>query len=303
MAWILISVAAAAFQTLRFMLQKLLADSTLSAGGATLARFLYSMPFVVTAALVYIRLGGQGVPPLGGAFVPFALLGALAQVLATWCVVALFAQRNFAVGITFKKTETMLAALVGFLVLGDQVSLGGLLAILLGLVGVLILSDKKGQAGQDAAKGLARFMTKSAGLGLLSGALFAVSAVTYRGATLEVASDDPLMRSLISLALVTTSQAIGMTLWLLWREPGQMTRVLGSWRTSVWMGLMGLGGSLGWFTAFTLMNAAYVFAVGQVEVIFSILASVLFFKERITRREGAGIALISASVLSLVLLL
>lgn len=303
MAWILISIAAAAFQTLRFMLQKLLADGTLSAGGATLARFLYSMPFVVTAALVYIRLGGQGVPPLGRAFVPFALLGALAQVLATWCVVALFAQRNFAVGITFKKTETMLAALVGFVVLGDRVSPGGLMAILLGLIGVLILSDKNGQAGQESARGLARFMTRSAGLGLLSGALFAVSAVTYRGATLEVASDDPLMRSLISLALVTTSQAIGMVLWLLWREPGQMTRVLASWRTSVWMGLAGLGGSLGWFTAFTLMNAAYVFAVGQVEVIFSILASVLFFKERITRREGAGIALISVSVLSLVLLL
>ena len=157
------------------------------------------------------------------------------------------------------------------------------------------------QLGAARAQRIEEF--KSAGLGLLSGAFFAVSAVMYRGATLQVGSDDPLMRALVALALVTLSQALGLTGWLLWREPGQMGRVLASWRTSVWMGLSGLGGSLGWFTAFTLMNAAYVFAVGQVEVIFSIAASVLFFKERITRREAAGIALISASVLSLVLLL
>jgi drug/metabolite transporter (DMT)-like permease len=231
--------------------------------------------------------------------VPYALSGALAQILATWCVVALFAQRNFAVGITFKKTETVQTALVGFLVLGDRISLGGLVAILLGLVGVLVLSGQKGQDGG----GWRRFANKGAGLGLLSGAFFAISAVGYRGATLEVASDDPLMRALVSLACVTTTQGLSLALWLRWREPGQMTRVLASWRKSVWMGLASLGGSLGWFTAFTLMNAAYVFAVGQVEVIFSIAASVLFFKEKISRREAAGIALISASVLSLVLLL
>ncbi|WP_319826366.1 DMT family transporter [Thalassovita sp.] len=299
MTWVLISIAAAAFQTLRFMLQKILAMGRLSSGGATLARFLYSAPFVGVMAGAYLLWRGQGIPAVGSMFLPYALAGGLAQVLATWCVVALFAERSFAVGITFKKTEVVQTALVGFVVLGDRVSPGGLVAILLGLVGVLVLSDTKGMA----RTGMGRFLNRAAGLGLLSGAFFAVSAVCYRGATLEVGSDDPLMRALCSLAVVTSSQAIGLGLWIAWREPGQIARVLGSWRTSVWMGLASLGGSLGWFTAFTLMNAAYVFAVGQVEVIFSIAVSVLFFKERMTRREGAGIALISASVLSLVLLL
>ncbi|WP_323785119.1 DMT family transporter [Thalassovita sp.] len=299
MIWILVSIAAAAFQTLRFMLQKFLSMGTLSSGGATLARFLFSAPFVLTLALGYVGWGGAGMPGLGGMFLPFALSGAVAQILATWCVVALFAKRNFAVGITFKKTEVVQTALVGFVVLGDTVSFAGLLAILLGLTGVLVLSQApEGQGGWAR-----RIMNKGAGLGLLSGALFAVSAVGYRGATLQVASDDPLMRALVSLAFVTTVQAIGLSLWLVWREPGQLRKVVGSWRTSVWMGLTGLGGSLGWFTAFTLQNAAYVFAVGQVEVIFSIAASVLFFRERLNRREMAGIALISASVLSLVLFL
>ncbi len=68
----------------------------------------------------------------------------------------------------------------------------------------------------------------------------------------------------------------------------------------MWMGLTGMAGSLCWFTAFTLQSAAYVFAVGQIEVIFSILASVMFFRERIAGREMLGIGLLSVSIIALV---
>ncbi|MEZ5716320.1 MAG: hypothetical protein R3D85_14880 [Paracoccaceae bacterium] len=43
-------------------------------------------------------------------------------------------------------------------------------------------------------------------------------------------------------------------------------------------------------------------AVGQIEVIFSILASVLIFHETMARKELTGIALLTASILGLVLL-
>jgi drug/metabolite transporter (DMT)-like permease len=293
-AWVILAIAAAAFQTLRFMLQKHLSMGQMSPGGATFARFAYSMPIVVTLAIGYVAAQGAGLPGLGPLFWAYALSGGLAQILATWCVVILFGQRNFAVGITFKKTEVVQTALVGLVVLGDRVSVWGMAAIVLGLVGVLILSDVPGASGGWAR----RLMNRAAGLGLLSGAFFAVSAVAYRGATLEVASADALMRALVTLAAVTTSQAIAMALWLRWREAGEVTRVWAARRTALWMGVTGMAGSLCWFTAFTLQNAAYVFAVGQVEVIFSMLASVLFFRERITLREGAGIALVSLSVLA-----
>ena len=42
--WILVTLAAAVFQTGRFMLQKHLATDTLSAGGATFSRFLRGCP-------------------------------------------------------------------------------------------------------------------------------------------------------------------------------------------------------------------------------------------------------------------
>jgi drug/metabolite transporter (DMT)-like permease len=171
-------------------------------------------------------------------------------------------------------------------------------AIVLGLAGVLILSDMPGLEG----RWWRRIANRAALLGLASGAFFAVSAVGYRGATLEVASADPLLRAGLTLAAVTLMQAVALTLWLVWREPGQVGRVIAARRTAVWMGLTGMAGSLCWFTAFTLQNAAMVFAVGQVEVIFSLLASVLVFGERITRREGWGIALVTASVLGVVAL-
>ena len=57
-----------------------------------------------------------------------------------------------------------------------------------------------------------------------------------------------------------------------------------------------------WFTAFTLQNAAYVKAVGQIELIFSLLVTVLFFKEKISLREWIGVAVLGMSVLGMVVL-
>ena len=297
-AWVYLSIAAAAFQTIRFMLQKQLSMGALSTGGATFARFFYSAPFVVSLTLIYVFWQGQNMPGFSARFWAYALTGGLAQILATWCVVALFARRNFAVGITFKKTEVIQTALVGLVVLGDRVTMPGMVAIIVGLIGVLILSDMPGGAGHW----MRRMINPAAGLGLISGAFFAVSAVAYRGATLEISSADPLLRAGVALAVVTTSQAFGMAVWLAWRERGQIACVWQARRTAVWMGITGMAGSLCWFTAFTLQNAAYVFAVGQIEVIFSMMASVLFFKERISGREFVGIGMLSASIVLLVLL-
>lgn len=297
-AWIIISIAAAAFQTLRFMLQKTLSMGRLSAGGATFARFLFAAPFALCFASGVLVWHGADWPSFSGWFWAYALTGGLAQILATLCVVLLFAQRNFAVGITFKKTEVIQTVIVGLLVLGDRVSLAGLVAIVIGLAGVLVLSDTP----ESVARGWRRLTNRAAGLGLLSGTFFAISAVAYRGATLEIDSDTVLIRSATTLSMVTLSQTLAMAAWLRWREPGELTRIWSARRTGVWMGVNSMAGSLSWFTAFTLQNAAYVFAVGQVEVIFSMLASVLFFKEKISGQEYWGIGLLTASILVLVVL-
>lgn len=295
--WIPVTVAAAIFQTLRFMLQKFLSTSALSPAGATFARFAYSAPLVVLALALYLGATGRSLPELSAQFWGFAVIGGLSQILATICVVALFKQRNFAVGITFKKTEVIQTALVGLILLGEGISLGGLLAILLGLGAVLILS--KPPQGQGVW--WQNLTNRASQLGLGSGVLFAFSAVSYRGASLQLSETEAALRAGVTLAVVTSLQMIAMALWLLWRDRAELRAVWATRRTGIFVGLTSMGGSFCWFLAFTLQNAAYVKALGQVELVFSMLASVLFFKETITKRELSGIALLGLSILVLVL--
>lgn len=295
--WIALSIAAAAFQTVRFMLQKQLSQVRLTAAGATFARFVYSAPVLCAGLVVWSLFRGEVVVP-EAAFWAYGAMGGAAQIVATVCTVLLFKRRNFAVGVTFIKVEVLMTALVGIVILGDRVSGPALGAILVGVVGVLILSG-------SAMTGVfwQRLISPSAALGLAAGALFGVSAVSYRGATLLVAGDDPFLRALVTLAAVTVMQSLAMAVWLRAREGGEIGRVFGAWRSAGWIGLSSMAGSFCWFTAFTLQNAAYVKAVGQVELIFALLGSVLFFREKISAREWLGMALLSASILALVLLL
>ena len=297
--WFPITIAAAIFETLRFMLQKHLSRVQLSAAGATFARFLYSAPLVAVLLAIYLAWTSQALPDLSAAFWIYGLAGGAAQVFATVCVVILFKERNFAVGITFKKTEVMQTVFVGLIVLGEGVSWLGFAAIFVGLIGVLLLSDPPGGDGVW----LRRIANRAAGLGLVSGVFFAISGVCYRGASLEIVSTDPLLRAGVTLSAVTMMQMLGMALWLSLREAGQISAVWRARRVAGWIGLTSMAGSMCWFTAFTLQTTAYVNAVGQVELIFSLLASALFFREPISRREIVGIAVLGVSILMLILLI
>ncbi len=297
--WIPVTLAAASFQTVRFMLQKVLSSVTLSSAGATFSRFIYSAPVILLLLWAYVAATGAAVPDFSAHFWVFAAIGGLSQILATICVVALFKQRNFAVGITFKKTEVIQTAIVGLVVLGDDVSPLGWVSIAIGLAAVLVLSKTKDNPG-----GYLRQLTGRASLlGLGSGVLFAFSAVSYRGATLQLETEDAVLRAAVTLGVVVCLQTAMMLVWLLARDPGEIARVWSARRVAVWVGLTSMGGSFCWFLAFTLQNAAYVKALGQVELLLSLLASLVFFKEVVTKREILGMALLVLSILALILAL
>ncbi len=311
-AWIWITIAAATAQTLRFILQKQLAGAGLSAAGATYARFIYSAPLVAAGLAVLVSSTDRSLPAPDAAFWAYALTGGLAQILATIAIVQLFSMRNFAVGITLKKTEVLQTALIGFLLLGDlvlQTALIGFLllgdlvsplglgGIVIGFLGVMFLTDV---SGMDRARFQLR-LDRSALLGLGSGALFGISGVCYRGASLSLDSGDIALRAGLTLACVTAAQTIAMTLWFLIRDGDQIRRVILAWRRAALVGITSMVGSFCWFSAFTLQQAAYVNAVGQIELAFSILASMLIFSERISAREWIGIALILSSIVTIIL--
>jgi drug/metabolite transporter (DMT)-like permease len=293
-AWVAVTLAAAAVQTLRFLLQKRLKSIGLSTGGATFSRFLFGAPFALSALAILVASGEVlHAPPLS--FWAFVLLGGLCQIIATFATVALFSERSFVVGIAFTKSETIMVAVFSALILDEAVPAIGVAAILVGTLGVVLLSRPAEGWGQVG------LFNRATGLGLLAGAFFGLSSIGYRGATLAVDAESALFRAVVALAAVTTCQTIAMRGWLAWREPGEAGRVLRAWRSTALVGLAGVTGSLGWFVAFALMNAAYVRSLGQVELIFSLAVSMLFFHEKVSLRELLGIGLLAAGIVGIVI--
>lgn len=291
--WVHFAILAAAAQTFRFAVQKVLAGGALTPAAATWARFLWSWPLAALLVLAYGQTTGATWPTLSPGFFVWGMLGGTFQILATICTVSLFSMRAFAVGITFKKTEVMLTALVGFAILGDVISGWGAAAIALGFVGVLLLSDPP-----DGGS----LFNKAAGIGVLSGVLFALSAVTYRGATLALDTGDPVLTGGVTLAVVALWQTLALGVWLWWKEPEQIGATLRAWRQTSIVSVFSLVGSWSWFAAFSLMNAAFVFAVGQIELIFSLLIGAFWFKERLAAREVWGMAVLTASIIAVAFL-
>jgi len=300
--WIWVTIGAAFVQNLRFMMQKQLKSAGFSTGGATFARFVYASPLALCGLGLYLSVTGTRFDTLGPAFWGYALAGGLSQILATVCVVSLFSHRNFAVGITLKKTEVLLSALVGFVVLGEAMTLGGLGAVVIGFVGVMILSDPPKTDG--TLRGI--LWNRAAVMGIASGLFFALSGVGYRGAALSLdltGNDTGFSRAIITLAMVTTSQMIAMALWLRVFEQGEMTKVMTHWRRAAPVGITSVVASLGWFWAFTQQTVAYVFALGQIELLFAFLTGLLVFREPTRAREVLGMLVLLTSILLLVLVL
>ena len=92
-----------------------------------------------------------------------------------------------------------------------------------------------------------------------------------------------------------------MTPYLALKEKDELKRIWQNRSKAMLVGLASMLGSVGWFTAMTLQNAAYVRALGQIELIFTFLTSVLIFRERINRAEIGGTLLIVGGVLILLL--
>jgi len=294
--WIPITLAAAFLQNLRSALQKHL-KASLSTSGATFSRFAYAAPLAILYAVSLWGLGGFALPTPGVVFFGYMAIGGIGQILATALLVYLFSFRNFAVGTTFSKTETIQTAIFGFFVLGDQLTLSALLAILISLAGVFAISSARSDRGLGGL--ISNLTDRTALIGIASGACFGISAVSYRAASLSLGGNSFLMQAAFTLAAVTMFQTVLMALYMRWREPGQITAVLRSWRVSSLVGLAGMLASAGWFTAMTIQNAAYVRALGQVELIFTFFFSYFVFGERSNRMELIGIALVTVGILVL----
>lgn len=89
--------------------------------------------------------------------------------------------------------------------------------------------------------------------------------------------------------------------WLLVRHTEVVIRVLRAWRASLLAGFMGAAASAGWFTALAIEPAVHVRTLGLIELLFSYAVSRKILRERLERRELAGIALLVLGLVVVVL--
>jgi drug/metabolite transporter (DMT)-like permease len=297
--WIPITLVAAFCQNLRSALQKHL-KSQLTTAGATYVRFFYAWPFAVFYLWGLNHWGGLAFPQPNGVFLLYCVLGGTTQILSTALMVWMFSFRNFAVGTTYSKTEIVQVAFLGLILLGDTISLTAAIAIAISVVGIMAMSVAQTHVSVSS---LITGMTEKATLiGLASGAFLGASVVFFRGAALSLNHDNVVMAAAFALALGIVLQTIAMGIYLLFRERETLTAVVRNWRWALPVGVAGVMGSIAWFTAFTMQNAAYVRALGQIELVFTFIASIFFFKEKTTLMEFFGIVSIVTGILIIVLL-
>ena len=60
-------------------------------------------------------------------------------------------------------------------------------------------------------------------------------------------------------------------------------------------------GSVGWFSAMSLQHVAYVKTLGQIEVFFTMLISILWLKQPLKRQDSAGLLLIAVAAILVML--
>ena len=295
--WIAATLSAALFQTWRTALQQKLRGQ-LSVNGAGVVRYLYGVPFGLALLLLYVAATGQWVPMPAPEFFFYAALGGLTQILGTNLLIMSFGPRGFAVGTAYSKTEAVQGALLALLFLGEALSTLSWLGIAVSLGGVMYLT----LAGRDLTlRGLLAAALQPAALcGLGAGTGFALTAVGVKAANQQLAHADGVLRALVTLVVVNALQTLMQGGYLAWREPAQFRAVFTTWRSSMQVGALSACGSACWFTGFSLAPVALVRALGQTEMVFTLLFSRFYLKEKLSRSAVIGaVALVTGVVLVL----
>lgn len=284
--WVVFVLVAAAFQTVRNATQRTIAGTSGTLGG-TYARFIYALPFSLIFFTVIVSVYGLPSWPVPTYFLWVAVAG-LMQILATASLLAAMRGRSFSVAVSLSNTAPVQVAIFALLILGEPLTLALAISVIAATVGTMAISWPK--AGMV-------FEARSVLIGLLSGSFFAMSSVSYRGATTSL--DAPfLLAASTTLVIVLTYQSVIMSIYMAWRTPDDLKAVLRSWRTSMLAGLAGACASQLWFSAYAIEDVARVRTLAVVEILYSQIVSARIFRERARAAELFGIGCIVVAIVT-----
>ncbi|GLX80179.1 multidrug transporter [Thalassotalea insulae] len=290
--WVYFTLLAAFMQAVRTAGQKQLSGH-LNAMATTAVRYLYALPFAIGYLVWIVDYRDIPIPELTESFVIYALIASVMQILGTACLVAAFKYRNFAVATSLSKTEAIQVAVVGAIVFSASLSLLGWLSVIIGVIGVLIVSKVRFTYADV-------FQNPGAGFGLASGLGLAITTLLIREASLAL-NTDLMVSAATALVFMIVTQSLISLIYIVVTDSKQLKTMVSQWRLCLFVGITSVLGSIGWFTGASYQNAAYVKALGQVEFFITLILTYRIFKEKISLREYLGMVLIIASVVILLL--
>jgi drug/metabolite transporter (DMT)-like permease len=293
--WVVFTLLGAVGQTARNAMQRGLTPR-LGAMGATLVRFLFGFPFALVFLAAVLAWSRADLPTVNTPFALWILLGALTQIGGTALMLMTMERRSFVVTTAYLKTEPVLVALMGLVFLRDPLTPFMALAIVVAMAGVALISIKP----QALRGGSFSNWRGPALLGLSSAALFAASAIGYRGAILSLHETSFVLAATFSLAAGLTLQTVLLLAWLLLFQRGTLKALAALWKPSLMAGFAGAAASQFWFLAFALATAASVRTLALVEVLLAQGVTRFVFNQKTTAREACGIALLLAGAVLIV---
>lgn len=282
-------MAAAGAQVLRNGAQASLTHS-IGTLGATQVRFVFGLPFALLFLAGAVLLQGTQIPRPDAVVLGWSAMGALCQVAGTALMLAVMRRRAFSVAYAYIKTEPVLVAVMGFVLLGDRLVPLGWAAVGVVTFGVLIASTKAGEWRALLSEG------RMIAAGVTAGGLFGLSAIAFRGGISALGQGDFILRSLTVLAISLTIQASVLGVWLALRDREAFIGSLRVWRTSLGAGFLGAFASACWFTAFALTPAANVRTLGLIEMPIAAMLAGRLTGKAAQRREVVGLAIVMAGV-------
>lgn len=288
MLWILLAFAAAPLQVARNAMQRGLVGDA-GPWGATLVRFLFGLPFSIVILGVALLLTPDAAAHPTARFWAAAIVGAISQVAATGLLLMAMRRSGFAVAVLLQQSSLPMAAVIGWIVLGDALTGSVWAGVALATVGLAVLSwPRQGQARADLPGGL---------LGLAAGAAFAVAFNAFRQAGQAFDPAHPLYSAAAALVVAQAMQSVVLTSILAMTRPQALRSVMGSWRASLAAGAFGSAASACWFGALALAPAAPVRAIGLIEGPVAAAVGRRLFRERLTVRQWIGGTLTGLGVL------
>jgi drug/metabolite transporter (DMT)-like permease len=294
--WIYFTLLAATMQAVRTAGQKQLSGK-LNAMATTAVRYVYALPFAWAYLGWMLYFKETTAPELNNEFLTYALIACVTQIIGTVFLVAAFRYKNFAVATSLAKTEAIQVAVVGALLFAAPLSFMGWFSVIVGVVGVFLVSKVKFNfreimAGSDAMTGL--LFGLGAGLGL------AITTLLIRESSLALHTD-LMVSAAVTLVFMITVQSLISIAYVYFQDKAQLGLMLKHWRLCLFVGVTSVLGSIGWFTGASFQTAAYVKALGQVEFFITLALTYRLFKEKITTVEYFGMFLIILSVVILLL--